>query len=78
MGIPGHDHELPPADVHARRARTPGARPAPPFGGNPPATRPDALDAKLMRAALMHELRLLAERPRFRDPPGIPARRFSA
>ncbi len=63
MGLPGHDHALPPADPDAPARAAADARAL--------LTRLDGdatLDAKLMRAALLHELRQLEDRPRYRDP----------
>jgi hypothetical protein len=62
MGLPGHDHALPPADpdAPAREASDAKALLARLEGAS--------LDTKLIRAALLHELRQLEDRPRYRDP----------
>lgn len=70
MGFPGHDHRLPPADLDApaREATGIAALQAQLAGISAPPRGGPALDVKLMRAALAHAARALAERPRFRDP----------
>lgn len=70
MGLPGHDHRLPPADAEApaREAeelaalrRRLDAIPAPSEGG-------EAVDRSILTSHLKHRARELAERPNYRDP----------
>lgn len=65
MGLPGHDDALPPADPDAP---TREAAAATSLLDRLEREETHALDAVLIRAALRHALRLLDDRPRYRDP----------
>jgi hypothetical protein len=70
MGIAGHDAELPPADRDAPAREAAAAKSLLDRVARSDAPRHGAatIDAVLMRAALAHALRQLADRPRYRDP----------
>ena len=70
MGVAGHDGSLPPADADA-----PGREDAALSGlsrsldaAPPPNSPGEAMDLRLLRNMIGHARRLLAERPRYRDP----------
>ncbi len=70
MGIPGHDHRLPPADAEAASRETQVLRDMRQalLTAAAPTGRGEAMDARLLGNVIGHNLKLLEERPRYRDP----------
>jgi len=70
MAIPGHDAVLPPADAAAPSEERAALQEmlTEHAGAAAPASRGEAMDAKLLSNVIGHSLRNLADRPRYRDP----------